>query len=209
MSDRAWTISGVGVSVLALGLALFFALPTNKLIGEVGIAFGVLITGYGLVHDRLQSNKLSLVFSENPPYIFSDTEYVYRVNYRLGVRGLRQLPKEVKVLVTNIQPRPSEYPFFRADYPYLLPQLSQKDDREILFQLATTWISSAGDLIVCGIQMNPVGEPDKLRIQPGEIWDVAIQVISADAKSIEAWFMIAAVKGKLRVRRHRWKPSGL
>jgi hypothetical protein len=207
MSDRAWTIFGAGISALSVGLSLFA--PVDKWIGICGLVAGVLITVYGLVHDRLRSNRLSLVFSEEPPYTFRDSSYLYRVEFRLGIRGSRRVPKDVKVLVTNIQPMPTEYPHFREDYPYHLPQLSQKDDREILFQLGTTWISSERDLIFCGIQMDPSSGPDKLRLRPREIWDVAIQVISADAKSIEAWLMVAAVNGKLRVRRQRWKPVGL
>jgi hypothetical protein len=212
MSDRAWTILGAGGAAVGIGLTVFFGLPKSEAAKWFGVALilgGILIIIYSVVNDRISSNKMSLVFSAEPPYTFHDAKYKYQVEYRLGVRGSSRVPKDVKVLVINIQPRPTESPHFRADYPYQLPFLSPKDDRELLFQLGTTWISSEGDLIFCGIQMESNGEFAKLHFRAHEIWDVAIRVIAADAKSIEAWFLIAAVNGSLRVRRHQWTPAGL
>jgi hypothetical protein len=201
MSDRSWTILGTGLGLLGLGLTLWFALDGYKPATGALTAAGVLVTVYGFVQDRIRANKLSLVFSEEPPYTFPDTSKVYQVSYRIGVRGSKRVPRDVKLMVTNIQPTPTEHPYFRADYPYHLRQLSQKDDKEILFQFVDTWISSESDLIVCGIQMDKRDEPEKLRIKDREIWDVALKVVSDDAGSVEGWLRVAAVDKRLKVRR--------
>jgi hypothetical protein len=49
MSDRAWTILGVGVGCLGLGVAVL--VPRIKLVGMLGIFAGPLISLYGLAHD--------------------------------------------------------------------------------------------------------------------------------------------------------------
>jgi hypothetical protein len=210
MSDRTWTVIGVGISLVALGIALFFAWPKRQALGEVVILAGVLITAYGLLHDRLHSNTLSLAFSREPPYTVRDAGYVYRAEFRLGVRGSRRIPQGVKVLVTNIQPRPRSYPDFRADYPYSLSECGSNGDRELLFQLGTVWNKTEGTPIFCGIQMNARGEPDTFVMERREIWDVALRVVAGDSKSFDAWVSIAPdANGKIRVSRHDWKPTSL
>jgi len=206
MSDRAWTILGVGVASLSVGLTVVF--PNNKAIGYVGILVGLLITIYGMLHDRIRSNKVSVVFSADPPYTFKDPNDADHTAYRIGVRGSRRLPKDVKLLVTKIHSHPTE-PMFRGDYPYQLECLSQADERELLFGFASSWISSVGDRIVCGIQKDARGEFEKIRMQPNEIWDVTIRVISTDSKPLEVWMMVAAVKGALKVRQPSHKPATL
>jgi hypothetical protein len=58
--------------------------------------------------------------------------------------------------------------------------------------------------------MDTTGKPDTLTMKSGEVWDVALQVLSADAKSLEAWMSVAVdVGGKLKVRRYSWKPVSL
>jgi hypothetical protein len=83
------------------------------------------------------------------------------------------------------------------------------DEKEILFQFVDTWISSGGDLIVCGIQMDSNGQPEKLRMQEREIWDVSLTAVSDDASSVNAWLRVAAVDKTLTVRRLSWRPAGL
>jgi hypothetical protein len=208
MSDRAWTIIGAGIGALSIGVSLL--VPVNKWIGIGGIVVGVLITAYGIVHDRLNSNKLSLVFSEDPPYTFRDSKYQYRVEFRLGVRGSRRLPRDVKVLVTNIQPQPNQFPYFRADYPYSLAQRDQIGERELLFQFGAAWNNAEGAPIFCGIQVDTRGEPDTFMMKLGEMWDVALRVHSADAGSCEAWMSVAVdAHGRVKVRRYSWKPITL
>src|SRR6202022_527287 len=112
-----------------------------------------------------------------------------------------RIPQNVTVLVTNIQPTPSSHPYFRADYPYSLPQRDQIGEREVLFQLGATWNNSEGTPIFCGIQVDTKGEPDTFTMKPGEIWDVALQVNSADARSCAAWMSVAVdAHGKVKVR---------
>ena len=207
VSDRAWAIIGVGISALSVGVSLFA--PVNKWIGIGGIAVGILITAYGVFHDRLYANKLSLVFTQDPPYTFRDTGPGYRAEFRLGVRGSRRIPKDVKVFVTNIQPKPSSHPF-RADYPYSLPQRGQNGARELLFQLGATWNNTEGTPIFSGIQMDTRGEPDTFVMDRHEIWDVALKVVAAGAKGLDAWFSVAPdATGKVRASRHDWKPMTL
>ena len=208
VSDRAWAIIGAGISALSVGVSLFA--PVNKWIGIGGIVAGVLITAYGVFHDRQYANKLSLVFTQDPPYTFRDTRPGYRAEFRVGVRGSRRIPPDVKVSVTNIQPTPSSHPHFRADYPYSLPQRGQNSDRELLFQLGTAWNNTEGSPIFSGIQMDTRGEPDTFAMDRHEIWDVALKVVAADAKSLDAWFSVAPdATGKVRVSRHDWKPITL
>jgi len=208
VSDRAWVIVGAGISALSVGVSLFA--PVNKWIGISGIVAGVLITAYGVFHDRLYANQLSLVFSEDPPYTFCDTSQGYRVEFRLGVRGSRRIPQDVKVLVTNIQPIPNLHPSFRGEYPYSLPQRGQNGDRELLFQLGAAWKNTEGAPIFSGIQMDARGEPDTFTLQQHEIWDVALEVVAAEAKHLEAWFSVAPdASGKVRASRHTWKPLSL
>jgi hypothetical protein len=210
MSGRAWTILGVGISVAALGVTLFFALTSKKAPGEVVIVAGGLITAYGLVHDKLYSNKLAVAFWDEPPYTFRDAKYGYRVEFRLGVRGSRRIPQDIKVLVSNIQPRPSSHPYFRADYPYSLPLLGSNGDRELLFQLGAAWNTAEGTPIFSGIQMDEKGAPDTLVMGQREIWDVALKVVAADAKSLDVWLSVAPdANGRVRVSRHNWKPISL
>jgi len=210
MSSRARTIVGVGIPIIAVGVVLFFAVPTRRAAGQVVIVAGALMTACGLVHDRLYSNRLSLVFTEDPPYIVSDTKDGYRAEFRLGVRGSRRVPHDVKVLVTNVQPTPSSYPTFRADYPYSLPQRGAHGNREVLFQLGAAGKNTEGAAIFSGIQLDSRGEPDTLAMGRHEIWDVALKVIAADARSLDAWISIAPdADGKVRVSRHNWKPITL
>jgi len=208
VSDRAWAIIGAGISALSVGVSLFA--PVNKWIGIGGIVAGVLITAYGVFHDRLYANKLSLVFTQDPPYTFRDTRPGYWAEFRVGVRGSRRIPPDVKVSVTKIQATPSSHPHFRADYPYSLPQRGQNSDRELLFQLGTAWNNTEGSPIFSGIQMDARGEPDTFAMDRHEIWDVALKVVAADAKSLDAWFSVAPdATGKVRVSRHDWKPITL
>jgi hypothetical protein len=184
--------------------------PVNKWIGIGGVVAGVLITAYGVFHDRLYANKLSLVFTQDPPYTLRDTRPGYRAEFRLGVRGSRRIPPDVKVFVTNIQPIPSSHPHFRADYPYGLPQAGQNGDRELLFQLGAAWNNTEGTPIFSGIQMDTRGEPDTFAMDRHEIWDVALKAVAADAKGLDAWFSVAPdATGKVRASRHDWKPITL
>jgi hypothetical protein len=208
MSDRAWTILGTGIGALSIGLSLFARV--NIRIGIGGIAAGVLIMAYGLIHDRLYANKLSLQFTEDPPYIFRDAKYRYRAEFRLGVSGSRRIPPDITVLVTNIQPTPTSYPHFRADYPYSLPRRGESGDREVLFHLGSAWKNTEGTPIFSGIQVDAKGEADPFPMDPHEIWDVALKVIAADARSLDAWFSIGPdANGNVRVSRHNWKPTSL
>jgi hypothetical protein len=208
MSDRAWGIVGAGIGALSIGVT-FFA-PVNKWIGIGGIVAGVLITAYGVIHDRLSSNKVWLVFSEDPPYTFRNGTYVYQVEYRVGVRGSRRVPKEAQVQVTNLEATPNPHPRLRADYPYNLPQRGQNGDRELLFDLLTTSKNAQGDLFIRGIQKDAGGDPDVFVIRPGEIWDIALLVFCTDARSLEAWFIVAVdAGGNVKVRRYSHKPATL
>ncbi len=55
--------------------------------------------------------------------------------------------------------------------------------------------------------MDTRGEPDTFAMDRHEIWDVALKVVAADAKSFDAWFSVAPdATGKVRVSRHDWKP---
>ena len=202
MFDRAHAIAVAGLTVIGIGLTLFLA--NYKLSGEIGMVAGAVLTVVGVTYWFIHLNVISVISSENPPYTFHDRF----VHFRIGVRGSKKLPQDVKLLVTSIQPRPTE-PLFRADYPYHLPQFAQKDAREILFQLATTWNSSESQVVVSGIQMDYRGKPDSLQIRPDEIWDLALAAVSADAKPKEAWVRIDATHGKLRVRRLSRKPAVL
>jgi hypothetical protein len=207
VSHRAWSIIGAGISALS-GVSLFA--PVNKWIGISGIVAGVLIAAYGVFHDKLYANKLSLVFTGDPPYIVRDTKHGDRTEFRLGVRGSRRMPPDVKLFVTNIQPTPSAHPHFRADYPYSLPQRGQNGDRERLFQLGAAWERTDGTPMFSGIQMDTAGEPDTFVMDRHEIWDVALKVVAADTKSVAAWFSIAPdATGRVRVSRHDWRPGTL
>ena len=208
VSDRAWTIIGAGITALSVGVSLFA--PINKWIGIGGIIAGVLVAAYGVVHDRLYANKLSLVFRQDPPYTCRDASPGYRAEFWVGVRGSRRIPPDVKVFVTNIQPTPSAHSHFRTDYPYSLPQRGQNGDRELLFQLGAAWNNTEGTPFFSGIQMDTKGEPDTFAMDRHETWDVALKVVAADAKSLDAWFSVAPdATGKVRVSRHDWKPITL
>jgi hypothetical protein len=210
MSDRAWTIIGVGIGVIAVGATLLFALTSQRVPGEVVIVAGGLITAYGVLHDTLYANRLMLVFWGEPPYTCQDATYGYRVEFRLGVRGSRRIPQDIKVLVTNIQPIPSAYPYFRADYPYSLPPGGSNGDRELLFHLGAAWNAAEGTPIFSGIQMDQKGEPDTFAMGRHETWDVALKVVAADAKSLDAWISVAPdANGRVRTSRHNWKPVNL
>jgi hypothetical protein len=208
VSDRAWTIIGVGISALSVGVSLFA--PVNRWIGIGGIVAGVLIAAYGVLRDKLYANELSLVFTQDPPYTFRDPGTAYRAEFRLGVRGSRRIPPDVKVFVTNIQPIPSSHPHFRADYPYSLPQRGPHGDRELLFQLGAVWNNIEGTPFFSGIQMDTRGEPDTFAMDRHETWDVALKVVAADATGLDAWFSVAPdATGKVRASRHDWKPITL
>jgi hypothetical protein len=206
VSGRAWAIIGAGISALSIGVSLFA--PVNTWIGLGGIVAGLLITAYGVFRDRLDANQLSLVFTQDPPYTVRDTGP--GAEFLLGVRGSIRIPPDVKVLVTNIRPTPSSHPHFRAEYPYSLPQRGQHGDRELLFQLGAAWQDTAGTPIFSGIQMDTSGEPDTFAMDRHEVWDVALKVVAADKKSLEAWFSVAPdATGRVRASRHDWKPITL
>jgi hypothetical protein len=146
--------------------------------------------------------RLRINFGPAEPYVRHRAQHRH---YRIGIcnQGV-QIAQNVEVLLTDIRPRPTR-PSFRADFPYPLlrtnPHVSYgiNPKSEELFEIASTWISSLGEIMVGNLDTKPGGEAFPLVIDPGTSHHLHIRVTSANCNEVQCIFAMKANGGPVSI----------
>jgi CarboxypepD_reg-like domain len=137
----------------------------------------------------LPPNALAIHFSDDEPYKIIRAPYT---NYQIGVFNNNSSPAEnVSVTIHGIDPKPHDS-ILTGNFPYVLFTASGEQHvrinphDEVLFSLASSWLSSEHRIIIDGLNHKIWQQPyASIAIQQNEEWNVTLQVTNANGPPIQ------------------------